>query len=129
MEGIADCLAENIRTLRKEKGFTQSELADKADISLIFLQGIETKRKWLSPDTAKSIAKALNVTEAELFKDCFKTKRIHSKKTRPKSPKLDHVPDDILHALCNTCVAASWKWETIRWIIQGFERDSVEVRT
>ena len=125
MESIADCLAANLRSLRKEKGLTQGELAEKANISLVFLQGIETKRKWLSPETAKSIAKALYVTEADLFKDCFKTKRIHSKKIRPKNPKLDHVPDDILYALMNTCVAASWKWETIRWIIQGFERESL----
>lgn len=124
MDSIADCLATNIRTLRKQRGLTQGELAKKSQISLVFLQGIESKKKWLSPDTARSLAKALGVYEAELFKDCFKEHRISAKKILIKKPKLDHIPQDILYALSTTCVAASWKWETIRWIIQGFERDN-----
>jgi transcriptional regulator with XRE-family HTH domain len=123
MESITDCLATNIRALRKEKGFTQGELAQKAKISLIFLQGIESKRKWVSPDTAKALAKALDVKEADLFKDCFKNKKAHSKKSRIKNPKLDHVPDDIMTSLATTCVEAAWKWEAIRWIIKGFEEE------
>ena len=121
MESIADCLAENIRSLRKKRGLTQGELARKSQISVIFLQGIETKRKWVSPDTTRMIAKALNVTESELFKNCFEKKSLGR---RIKNPKLDHIPDDILRALSTTCISASWKWETIRWIIQGFEREN-----
>ena len=122
MESIADCLATNIRNLRKQKRLTQGELAKKAQISLVFLQGIETKRKWLSPETAKCIANALEVTEAQLFKDCFEKSKAAKKKI--KNPKLDHVPDDILFSLTTTCLASSWKWESIRWILQGFEREN-----
>jgi transcriptional regulator with XRE-family HTH domain len=121
VDSIVDCLAENIRNLRKQRGLTQAELAKKSDISLIFLQGIESKRKWLSPETARSIAKALDVTEAALFKDCFEEKR--TKKKRPRNPKLDHIPDDIMLALVTTCSKNSWQWEAVRWIIQGFERE------
>jgi transcriptional regulator with XRE-family HTH domain len=124
MESITDCLATNVRKLRKEKGLTQGELAKKSQISLVFLQGIETKRKWVSPDTAKSLAKALGVKEADLFKDCFKQIKTTKKKIKIKNLRLDHIPEDILFSLTTTCLASTWKWESIRWIIQGFERDN-----
>ncbi len=124
MESIADCLATNIRNLRKKKGLTQGELATKSQISLIFLQGIETKRKWLSPETAKLIATALDVSEAQLFKDCFENAKAAKRKIKVKNLKLDHIPADIIFSLSTTCLAASWKWESIRWILQGFEREN-----
>ena len=124
MESIVDCLATNIRNLRKKKRLTQGELAKKSQISLVFLQGIEAKRKWLSPETAKSLATALQVTEAQLFKDCFEDAKIGKGKIKVKNLKLDHIPTDIIYSLSTTCLAASWKWESIRWILQGFEREN-----
>lgn len=121
MESITKCLATNVRTLRKMKKMTQSEVAEKAGISLVFLQGIETEKKWVSPMTTKSIAKALGVTESQLFENCFERKSL--KVNRYGYTKLAHVPDDIFMALATTCASPNWKWEPFRWILQGYERN------
>jgi transcriptional regulator with XRE-family HTH domain len=121
MSDIASCLSKNLRRLREKNDLTQAELAQTAGISLIFLQGIETRKKWLSPTTAKALARALKVSETELF---FSHPGQTRKIKRPRNPKLGHIPDDILHALSTTCSVAQWRWEAIRWIIQGFERDT-----
>jgi transcriptional regulator with XRE-family HTH domain len=125
MASIVDCLAENIKKIREHQGFTQAQLAQSAGISLIFLQGIEAKRKWVSPTTTKALAQALNVTENKLFENCFEAKSAPSASLkRLRKPKLDHVPSDIYNALATTCCKPSWKWEAIRWIIQGYEREA-----
>jgi transcriptional regulator with XRE-family HTH domain len=128
MESITKCLATNIRNLRKEKNLTQTELAEKAGISLIFLQGIESERKWVSPATAKVLAKALEVNESKLFENCFEKKRasLSSHPRKSGNKPLEHLPEDIMQALMTTCRHPEWKWEAIRWIIQGYER---EIRT
>lgn len=121
MGNITACLAANIRHLRKERRLTQSELAAEAGISLIFLQGIESERKWISPNTVASIAKALDVPQSRLFE-------YRSHDGRPKKIKriskatFDHVPDDIFNALATTCRHPSWQWEVIRWILDGYVR-------
>ncbi len=123
METITKCLAANIRTLRKKKKMTQTELAKRAGISLIFLQGIESERKWVSPATTKAIAKALKVPESDLFVNCGPRVPKKQKLKRPLKPQLDHVPDDIFQALLTTCKTRKWKWDAIRWIIQGYEQN------
>lgn len=122
---IAACLAANIKRMRKEKQMTQSELAERAGISLIFLQGIEAERKWISPATSAAIAQAFNTTEAQLFAECFETARPRTK-AKPKKisrTQLDHIPEDIVYALATTCRHPKWQWQVFRWILQGYERD------
>lgn len=122
MGSIQSCLAGNIRRLRKEQNLTQSELAEKAGISLIFLQGIETEKKWISPQTVSSLAQALNVSQSKLFENCLPDgSRVKVKRIGRAS--LDHIPDDIFNALATTCKHPSWKWEFFRWIIDGHSRD------
>lgn len=121
MGSITACLAANIKELRKEKGLTQSELAAKAGISLIFLQGIECERKWISPSTAAAIAKALGVPQSRLFELHPSLKKAR-KMRRIKRASLDHIPDDIFNALATTCRHPSWQWEVIRWILDGYTR-------
>jgi transcriptional regulator with XRE-family HTH domain len=129
--GIVECLASNIRLLRNEQGLTQSELAQRAGISMIFLQGIETGKKWISPTTVKSIAKALGVSESRLFENCFEEeeavappKNVFRKYSRIfKSPLFNHVPDDVYSALITVCKHPSWKWDAIRWVLQGHAKD------
>lgn len=118
MHGIAKCLAANIRQLRRQKGMTQAELAAKAKISLIFLQGVETERKWVSPRSARAIARALKVSEARLFEDCFKD--IEAPPKRLRHQNFDHVPTDVYNALATVCREDQWQWDTFRWILQGF---------
>jgi transcriptional regulator with XRE-family HTH domain len=122
METVAECLAANIKKLREEHAMTQTQLAEKARISLVFLQGIESRKKWISPTTINNIARALHVSESRLFENCFAKKTEGKISKRLRGPKLDHIPDDIFNALATTCRKSSWKWESIRWIIEGYER-------
>ena len=65
---IKSTLGKNIKSLRSEKGFTQAILADKADISIIFLSSIERGTKYPKADVLGRIASALDVEVFELFK-------------------------------------------------------------
>lgn len=125
MGSITSCLAKNLKTLRKEKGLTQGDLARRAGMSPIFVQGIESERRWLSPASARALAKALDVHESRLFENCFAEEESRKKRSAAKRlarAKFEHVPDDIFNALATTCCHPDWRWETIRWIIQGYER-------
>ncbi len=52
---------------RKEFGFTQSKLADKAKISVLSYQRYESGERLPNVCTAQLIAQALNTTVEELF--------------------------------------------------------------
>ena len=61
-------LSKNIKLYRSYHGWSQADLAEKANISITFLSNIERGIKWPYPDTLVNIAKALNVEEFELFR-------------------------------------------------------------
>ncbi|MHB9291012.1 hypothetical protein Holit_00082 [Hollandina sp. SP2] len=65
---IKATLGKNIKLLRSRRGFTQAVLAEKADISIIFLSSVERGTKYPQPDVLARIAKALEVEVFELFK-------------------------------------------------------------
>jgi transcriptional regulator with XRE-family HTH domain len=65
---IKATLGKNIKFLRSRKEFTQAALAEKADISIIFLSSIERGTKYPKPDVLARIANALEVEVFELFK-------------------------------------------------------------
>jgi transcriptional regulator with XRE-family HTH domain len=67
-QAIKAILGKNIKFLRSNKGLTQAVLAEKADISIIFLSSIERGTKYPQPDTLARIAKVLDVEVFELFK-------------------------------------------------------------
>lgn len=56
-----------IKTLRKLKGWSQQELADRAKISRSQLSEIETEAKYANTRRLNDIAAALGVTVEELF--------------------------------------------------------------
>ena len=64
-------LGKNIKFLRTKKKYTQSILAEKADISVIFLSSIERGTKFPKADTLAKIAEALEVEVFELFRGNF----------------------------------------------------------
>ena len=68
MSEIVEILGKNIRNLRKEAGWTQETLAEKAGISVPFMTQIELARKTPSLEVIENIAKALSVSYAQLFK-------------------------------------------------------------
>lgn len=50
-----------LKALRKWRGFTQSELAEKADVTQGFLSDLEARRRTASAETAARLAQALAV--------------------------------------------------------------------
>ncbi|MDR2476572.1 MAG: helix-turn-helix domain-containing protein [Treponema sp.] len=65
-------LGMNIKFVRSRHGFTQAVVAEKADISIVFLSSIERGSKYPKPDVLARIAKAPEVEVFELFKSLFK---------------------------------------------------------
>lgn len=59
-------LGQRIEDLRRERGITQEELAEKAGLHRAYFWDIENGRN-ISIKTAHKIAKALNVSLSELF--------------------------------------------------------------
>ncbi|MCL2444267.1 MAG: helix-turn-helix domain-containing protein [Treponema sp.] len=70
MEGkdLRVILSSNIKLYRGYHGWSQADLAEKANISITFLSSIERGIKWPYPETLVKISKALNIEEHELFK-------------------------------------------------------------
>ena len=60
-------LAKNIEKYRVQRGLSQAELAEEADISLPFKSAIEQSSKWPFPDTMAQIADALGIEVSDLF--------------------------------------------------------------
>ncbi len=68
MSEISEIVGQNIRNLRKQSGWTQEKLAEKAGISVPFMTQIELARKTASLDVIEAIAKAFGVSYERLFK-------------------------------------------------------------
>lgn len=64
-----DTVRENIRKYRIEKNYTQSELAEKSDLSVDYINEIEslTKNKTFSIRTVGRISEALEIEMYKLF--------------------------------------------------------------
>ena len=60
-------LSKNLKKLRKEKNWSQFELAEKADLSEQTINSIESKRLWPSEKTIIKISTALNEDVSKLF--------------------------------------------------------------
>ena len=70
-KAIKAILGKNIKYLRTQKRLTQAALAEKADISVIFLSSIERGAKYPKADILARIAIVLEVEVFELFKGEF----------------------------------------------------------
>ncbi len=60
-------VGERIRALRKERGWSQEELGEKADLHHTYVGAIERGEKNASIDTLDKIADALSVVIVDLF--------------------------------------------------------------
>jgi transcriptional regulator with XRE-family HTH domain len=59
-------LAEAVRAKRKESGFSQERLAEKSDLSTVFISRIERGKESPSVDNLVKIAKALGLRVRDL---------------------------------------------------------------
>jgi len=61
-------LGKNIKALRLRRQYSQADLAEKADISIIYLSNIERGLKFPKPAILSQISEGLGVNVYELFK-------------------------------------------------------------
>lgn len=64
---MAGEIGEKIRRLRKERGLTQSDLADRSGISFRAIQNLESGNRTPRADTIEMISQALGVPPGELL--------------------------------------------------------------
>jgi len=63
----AGVFAAHFRTLRKAKGFTQTELALEANVDITTIARIEAGRQNITLDTIFGLSKALGISAKDLF--------------------------------------------------------------
>jgi transcriptional regulator with XRE-family HTH domain len=67
-QAVKDTFGKNIKFLRFRRELSQADLAEKADISVIFLSNIERGVKFPKPEIMARLACALEIEVYELFK-------------------------------------------------------------
>jgi len=60
-------LARNIKALRYRRNWSQADLAEKSDLSIVYLSDIERGNKWPYLDTLVKLASAFNIEVYELL--------------------------------------------------------------
>ncbi len=65
---IRHVLAQNLKRLRQERGLSQEDLADRADIDRTYISSLERSVYAAGIDVVDRLAKALGVTAADLLK-------------------------------------------------------------
>lgn len=65
---IQKIVGQRIREIRKEKGYSQEELASRADLDRTYMTSVECGRRNISIVNLYKIAKALGVTLEEMFR-------------------------------------------------------------
>jgi transcriptional regulator with XRE-family HTH domain len=157
-KNIQVCLGENVRRLRLERGYTQNAFAKTYDLSISFLQNIESGKKWVGPETIEKLAQAFQVSESELFADCDLAAKPDSKAAlaliceafgilihedeirnapvkRPPAhyARLFHaIPPDtetaFVDLLENTCRHPNWEWKKFQSLLGQLKTDYPSVR-
>jgi transcriptional regulator with XRE-family HTH domain len=69
LENINELFIQNLIRLRQENGMTQAEMAEAAGVDIRTYQKYEYKQTFPRPDKIRRMARALGVTESDLFKD------------------------------------------------------------
>lgn len=65
--GIKSEIGQKIKIIRKKRGLTQEQLAEKVDISARAMSGIEVGEYFAKAETLDKIVEALDTTTEELF--------------------------------------------------------------
>ena len=81
-EDIREIFSRNLKHFRSIKNLSQFALSNKAGLAHNFVNDIENRKKWVSPETIAKLATVLEVEPYQLFitnpLDGKQTKRIHS---------------------------------------------------
>ena len=104
-EEIKAALGANIKSLRTQRRYSQAELAERADISIIYLSNIERGVKYPKPAVLFQLAESLEVEVFELFKsnhilkNTFKdNKKIISRISREVNKKVIKTLDSVFNS-------------------------------
>ncbi len=105
MDNIRLLTGERIRILRKERGWSQEELGEKADLHHTYVGAVERGEKNASIDTLDKIAEALGVEMIDLFALARKQESIDSlrshviEEVKESSPGTLKLIADLIKAL------------------------------
>ena len=88
---IKAVLGDNIRNIRIHRRYSQADLAEKADISIIYLSNIERGKKYPKPAILSQIAEGLEVEVYELFK----SNHIPKAAVKDNNKFINHLSKDI----------------------------------
>ena len=64
---IQELLAKNVRAARKRLGISQMKLAEKADLSVGYMNDVERARRWLGAATLARLATVLHLRPYQFF--------------------------------------------------------------
>ncbi|MDR2553608.1 MAG: helix-turn-helix domain-containing protein [Treponema sp.] len=80
-DDIREIFSRNLRLFRNRKHLSQFALSNKAGLAHNFVNDIENRKKWVSPETIGKLAAVLEVEPYQLFMtnplDGRQTRRIH----------------------------------------------------
>lgn len=68
MSELIKIICANIRDVRKNKGLTQEELAEKCDLHTSYLAGVERGERNITIQTLEKIAQGLEISPVDLLK-------------------------------------------------------------
>jgi transcriptional regulator with XRE-family HTH domain len=68
-QSARELLARNIRELRQQKGWSQDELAARADLHRTYIGTVERAEQSITVDSMEKLANALNVKVARLLEE------------------------------------------------------------
>ena len=92
---IKASLGKNIKKLRTQRHYSQEELAEKADISIIYLSSIERGKKFPKPAILGQIVEGLEVELYELFKADHVPKAASVVTTEDNQKLINRISKDI----------------------------------
>lgn len=79
-------IGNRIRLIRKEKGFSQQQLSEKAGVGIDYISKLETKGSNIKIDTLEKILIALDITPSVLFES----------RISPQNPQLETLADQLV---------------------------------
>ena len=65
---VRKAIGANVRLFRKRAGFSQEELAEKADLHPVYISQVERGEKAVSVEALWKICKALHISMAAVFR-------------------------------------------------------------
>lgn len=95
---------DRVRLLRKNKGWSQEKLAEKAHLNTKYVGIVERGEKSPTLHTIALISNALNVPTKELFLNAYKAKKHKNDKVNETSPSYtpkDKIQNEIIANLAN----------------------------